>query len=386
MTEAQPDFIRIGVIDVSQRPDLHWGRGMEFTVPRRVLQQSGHFRLLEGGSSVALTEGAPALSPAEAQGLRLQAAFIRRPALSTRLQGHYRLVPVPIRDFIAKGKGRWLRRSLAEKGRFPSWPLDLSADFLADLAEEPNPFRNGQAPVVLSHDIDTAEGLQNLVRLFLPREERVGARSVNFIVPCAWPLDFGLIDEVVQRGHEIGIHGYNHGNLTPFADPGQRIRRLAAGRDLIRRYRIKGYRAPSLLRTPELLRALQEFYLYDSSIPTSGGIFPVSNNGCASARPFRIDGIWEFPLSLPPDSNLWFQGLGPEEIFQVWKECAHQIALSGGVVVILTHCERRFSGSDPLGGVYERFLDYVAAHPDFTYSSPVDLLNRLSPPRSRASE
>jgi len=164
------------------------------------------------------------------------------------------------------------------------------------------------------------------------------------------------------------------------------MQRLAAARDLIRRYHIKGYRAPSLLRTPELLQDLREFYLYDSSIPTSGGIFPVLNNGCASARPFRIDGIWELPLSMPSDSNLWFQGFKPEEIFQVWKKCAHQIARSGGVVVLLTHCERRFSGSDPLGGVYERFLDYVAAHPDFNFSSPVDLLNRVSPPPSGASE
>lgn len=378
MAEPQTDFIKIEVIDTSQRPDLDWVRGMEFTIPRRVLQQSGHFHLLRKQTSVGLMKGVPALNLAEAQRLRLQAAFIRRPPLSTHLQGHYRLVPVLIRDFIAHGKGRWLRRRLVGNGQFPSWPLDLSADFLADLANEPNPFRNGPAPVVLSHDIDTLEGLQNLVQLFLPREEKVGARSVNFIVPCSWPLDFGLMDEVVHRGHEIGIHGYDHGNLTPFVDPSQRLRRLAAGQNLIRLYHIKGYRAPSLLRTPELLRDLREFFLYDSSIPTSGGIFPVLNNGCASARPFRIDGIWEFPLSMPTDSNLWFQGFGPEEIFQVWKKCAHQIARSGGVVVILTHCERRFSGSEPLGGVYERFLNYLAAHSDFTYSSPVDLLNRLS--------
>ena len=225
MTEAQEDFIRIRVIDVSQRPALHWTQGMEFTVPRRVLQQSGHFRLMEGGSLVALTEGVPGLNLVEAQRLRLQAAFIQRPPFSSRLQVHYHLVPVFIRDIIAQAKGRWLRRRLVKKRRFPAWPLDLSADFLADLAEESNPFRNGPTPVVLSHDIDTLEGLQNLVRLFLPREERVGARSVNFIVPCAWPLDFGVTDEVVRRGHEVGIHGYDHGNRTPFVEPSQRMQR-----------------------------------------------------------------------------------------------------------------------------------------------------------------
>ena len=70
------------------------------------------------------------------------------------------------------------------------------------------------------------------------------------------------------------MHGYDHSNLTLFAGSEERRRRVTAARPLIEQYGIIGYRAPSLLRTPELLEELATLYRYDSSIPTSGGLFP----------------------------------------------------------------------------------------------------------------
>jgi peptidoglycan/xylan/chitin deacetylase (PgdA/CDA1 family) len=57
------------------------------------------------------------------------------------------------------------------------------------------------------------------VRDFLDIEETAGARSTSFVVPCAWPLDHGLLQQLHDRGHEIGVHGYDHANRTPFAAP-----------------------------------------------------------------------------------------------------------------------------------------------------------------------
>ena len=42
----------------------------------------------------------------------------------------------------------------------------------------------------------------------------------------------------------------------------------------------------------------------------------------------------------------------------LWIECADLIARSGGVVVLLTHCERRFSGDAGMLDAYRRFLEY----------------------------
>ena len=190
-------------------------------------------------------------------------------------------------------------------------------------------------------------------------------------MPCAWRLDDALVAEIVARGHDIGVHGYDHSHTTPFASPAERRRRLDAAGDFAARYSAVGYRAPSLLRTRPLLRDLGARFRYDSSIPTSGGLFPTPNNGCATARPFRIEDIVELPISLPRDGALRFLGHSPDEIIRIWIDCAELVARSRGVVVLLTHCERRFSGHPRMFDAYRRFLEYVRDRPDrFAFSSP----------------
>ncbi len=230
--------------------------------------------------------------------------------------------------------------------------------------------------MILTHDLDTREGLQNWVQIFLDLEEAVGARSTGFVVPCAWPLDLHLLDQARSRGHEIGVHGYDHSNQTAFLDSRRRIERLEAARELIEKFEVRGYRSPSLLRTRGLMSDLSRYYSYESSITTAGGILPVPSRGCASARPFRVEGITELPLSLPPEAGLCFIGFRPHEIFELWVSCAEQIAASGGVVVLLTHCEERFSGNSETREAYRLFLDYVASSSSFEWSTPARVLER----------
>jgi hypothetical protein len=126
-----------------------------------------------------------------------------------------------------------------------------------------------------------------------------------------------------------------------------------------------------------LLRDLAGLYRYDSSIPTSGGLFPVPNNGCASARPFVLEGIVELPLSLPRDGSLGFLGYRPDDILALWQRCATEIADAGGIVVLLTHCEARFSGNAAMLGIYRRFLEFVAGSERFAWITPGALVASL---------
>jgi peptidoglycan/xylan/chitin deacetylase (PgdA/CDA1 family) len=249
-----------------------------------------------------------------------------------------------------------------------------------DLSAPTNPRLPEPMPVILTHDIDSPEGLRNLVDRFLPAEEGAGARSTSYIVPCAWDVDEGLVQAATRRGHDVGVHGYDHSNRTPFANDAERRRRLDAAQPFAAKYGALGYRAPSLLRTRALLRDLAGRYRYDSSIPTSGGLFPVPNNGCATARPWMVEGILELPLSMPRDGSLRFLGYSPDEIAALWIECADLIVRSAGIVILLTHCERRFSGDDDMFGAYRRFLDHVRAHPErFRFSRPMDIVNHVAP-------
>lgn len=371
MTEGLAS-IRVRAVD--DVPQLAWATGLEVSVPRKIAE------LLPGSDAGRVTISRSCLtdSAGAVDAVRLRAAFTPRPPTSSRLPFSYQAIPLPVRTAIGHVLGRVQRNRTRLWAAYPRWPLDLSTDFVADLCGAPSsPFAGGPTPVLLSHDIDTSEGLGNLVAHFLSIEESVGARSSNYVVPCAWEIEHRLLEETSRRGHEIGIHGYDHRNRTPFVGAEERRQRIEAARPLVERYGITGYRAPSLLRTEALLAGLGELYRYDSSIPTSGGLFPVPNNGCATARPFRIGKLIEIPLTLPRDGSLAFLGHRPDEILAMWRQCAERIAASGGIVSLLTHCESRFSGNGPMLSAYRRFLEYLAADDRYVFTMPAQILQRF---------
>jgi peptidoglycan/xylan/chitin deacetylase (PgdA/CDA1 family) len=357
-----------------------------------LLDRIGWRRAIRSGGELDVPPEPAPISSEDIAELRELRAFTERRPLSVRLPFNYRVVPGWARAAAASAIGRWNRGRTATWAAFPGWPIDLSADALNDLRELPDAGagdRNShpdagnrmaprsRTPVVLTHDIDSAEGLSNLLSRFLPLEEASGARSTNYIVPCAYPIDHGLVGEMVARGHHVGVHGYDHSHRTPFTTAGERSRRLDAARGFATRYGAIGYRAPSLLRTRVLLRDLATRYRYDSSIPTSGGLFPVPNNGCATARPFLVEGIVELPVTLPRDGTLRFLGCSPREIVQTWIECTETISRARGVVVLLTHGERRFSGADHMIAAYAQFLEHIRTRPDrFAFCTAADIVER----------
>jgi len=359
------DLRRVRITGVPARR-LEWAVGREFSLPASVLQS---LALPEQASAIDLTHVQPPSLNGLVSDVRLRAAFTDALPHSARVPFSYHYVPAGVRSYVGRQLGKRLRSREAQWGRFPQWPLDLSADFIADWTSSDDvPVTNRPTPVLLTHDIDSPDGLRRLVDSFLGLEESVGARSTSYVVPCAWKLDHGLLNAVVARGHEIGVHGYDHSNRTPFFDRDRRRQRLEEGRAALARYAPAGYRAPSLVRTAGLLEDLADYFQYDSSIPTSGGPFPTPNNGCATARPFRIGRTLEIPITLRRDGTAQFLGYSPAEIGRMWADDARDIAAARGTVVLLTHCEKRFSGNAPMLEAYRQFLEFIARSPEFTWS------------------
>lgn len=370
MTNAPEAWIPIRLCEAPGHDHLAWAAGHRLTLPARLLSDGS---LEPCGDGYRLLPGAKATRE-EAAALRLRAAFTTTPPLSSRLPFSYQRVPPLLRTLV----GRCLGSACKDAGdwaEFPGWPLDLSADFLADMAGEFSAFVSGPTPVLLSHDLDSHEGLCAFLKHFAPLEEALGARSVNFVPSKAWPLDEARLREVRARGHELGVHGYDHSNRTAFLSEPRLRKRLDAARVLRETYGATGYRAPSLLRTSGLLKSLCADFEYDSSIPTSGGRFPTPNNGCASARPFLCEGMAELPLSMPRDGSLRFLGHSPDEILALWVDCAQRIRASGGVVMHLNHCEARFSGNPAMLDIYKVFLEHLAADAGYAFSTPKAVLD-----------
>ncbi len=318
------------------------------------------------------------LSPADrsllVERVRAYAAYTDTPPLSSRSPVHYHWLPGSWRSAVGKLIGRYKRRSMDRWAKFPTFPLDLSSDRLADRLGVPTNQFTGKTPVLLTHDIDSREGLNQLFEIFAPLEKSLGVRSTSFVVPKAYPLDHKALEGAL---FEIGVHGYDHGNRTPYLAADAIESRLREGKAILARHGAAGYRAPSLCRTELLLRHLGRHFAYDSSIPTSGGLFPTPNNGSATCRPYRLFGLWEIPLSLPRDGTLIFLGYGPEEILDLWIECAAAIREARGVVVLLTHCERRFSGSPRMVEAYRRFIEHLRQSGDYEFLSGSELVARL---------
>lgn len=376
MTEPLSSLVEISVATVAPTAAWAWAEGLSFQIPLRLVD--GPLSQVIGKDGIAHFDEPQFRLPTTAvDSIRLRRAYTNQRPTSSRLPIPYQAIPPKLRSWVGSIIGKSKRRSVSSWGAFPSWPLDLSADLLADLCGERSSFAGSPTPVLLSHDIDSLEGLVNLQKHFIDIEESFGARSSNYIVPCAWQLDHGLLREIKDRGHEIGVHGYDHNNKTPFLPRPERIARLEAALDVIKQYEVIGYRAPSLLRTEDLIRDLAAYYRYDSSIPTSGGLFPIPNNGCATARPFWLHNLIEIPLSMPRDGSLRFLGHTPDEIVAIWKFCATRIAASGGVVVLLTHCEERFSGNPTMLGAYWQFLEWIANSAQFKWSTPSSVLERF---------
>ncbi len=300
------------------------------------------------------------------------------PPTASRKFISYRMVPAPIRFRLASLMARYKRNSLTDPKIFPAWPLDLTADVVADIRGLPNPIaQSGTTPVILTHDLDSVEGVRNFSEHFLPIEEEVGAKSHNFVVPHEYPLDFGILEGAVARGHGIGVHGFDHSNRTAFLPQDRIHQRLTAGLERLASLSPRGYRAPSLVRSRALYPLLEQFHEFDSSIPTTGGLFPVVGNGCATARPFRIGKIVELPISMPRDGHLLFLGLKPNQVLELWQQAASRIAASKGIVTLLTHCENHFSGNSAMLSAYRQFLEWLANDGNFHFTSPINLIDDL---------
>jgi hypothetical protein len=84
----------------------------------------------------------------------------------------------------------------------------------------------------------------------------------------------------------------------------------------------------------------------------------------------------EIPLTLPRDGSLRFLGYSPPQVLELWVDCAHKIAASGGIVVLLTHCEAHFSGNRAMLEIYRQFLEFIASSTRFIFSSMAAVFKR----------
>jgi peptidoglycan/xylan/chitin deacetylase (PgdA/CDA1 family) len=330
-----------------------------FARPAHELMSGGreiaHFKLPNGETVSASFDPARnsvqlPFSPAEAYVNFLTEAWTsrtpRRGLSSRQLDAFYRLKRFMPRRVQIQGRRMLIRRQGLPD--FPRWPIDMSVSRLLRFyayclvlargesqAEFrwfwPAPYR---AALILTHDVETAEGMSLAVEL-ADLEQTHGFRS-SFNIGGWYDVDPGVVRELTDRGFEIGIHGLRH-DRTLFSSRAAFNAQRPELASLARRFGAEGFRSPSTYRVFDWLAELP--VSYDGSIPHSDPFEP-QPGGCCSLWPFFIGDVVELPYTLPQDYTL-FTLLGHNSP-ALWIEQADRIVQEHGLIHLLSHPDRGY--------------------------------------------
>jgi hypothetical protein len=254
---------------------------------------------------------------------------------------------------------------------FPAWPLDTSVSNLLRLYAKcqvlaggctelpfrwfwPKPYH---AALILTHDVESAEGLRLAVEL-ADLEEVRGFRSSFNIVADWYPIDWGIVGELRDRGFELGVHGVHH-DRSMFSSRAAFDSQQPAVREMAAKLGAVGFRSPATHRVVDWLADLP--IEYDCSIPHSDPFEP-QPGGCCSLWPFFIGDVIALPYTLPQDNTL-FTLLGHHSI-DLWQTQLERIERLNGLAEVVSHPDPGYLGDPSKRALYSEFLDLVRDRPD----------------------
>jgi hypothetical protein len=190
--------------------------------------------------------------------------------------------------------------------------------------------RGARFALVLTHDVETGQG-QRFAAAVADLEEAMGFRSSFNLVASRYPLDFRLIEDLVGRGFEVGVHGLHHDGRL-FSSRAEFSRRAKLINERLRELGACGFRSPLTHRNPEWMQELA--IEYDSSFFDTDPYEPIPG-GTMSIWPFQLGAFIELPETLVQDHTLRVV-LG-QRTPRLWLDKLEFIAASRGMALLTTH-------------------------------------------------
>lgn len=293
--------------------------------------------------------------------------------LSTARRLYYRMKPLIPRQLV-----KALRQTLSTTDHHNSqlqWPVEprfaqfqweLMRQLMIQQGVETLPFVNfwpqhKQFAFVLTHDVETAAG-QDFVRTVADWVEERGFRSMFNFVPERYTLDFAVIDDLVARGFEVGVHGLRHDGylFSSYRTFQQRAERI---NHYLQRLNATGFRSPSTLRHPEWMQELA--IEYDLSFFDTDPYEPIAG-GTMTLWPFMIGRFVELPYTLPQDFTL--TTVLKHTTPQLWLEKVDFIAQYHGMALVNVHPD--YVLDNTTRQVFITFLDAMRERSDYWHALP----------------
>lgn len=270
------------------------------------------------------------------------------------------MIPRRVQIALRRRIARYKRSKYADV-----WPIDPRA------GKEPENWRGWpdgkKFALVLSHDVDTAKGYKNVLKL-AELEEDLGFRSTfNFVPERYGKISLGLLDELRRRGFAVGVHGLKHDGKL-FSSKEVFRQRAPRINEYLEQWGTRGFTTPSMIRNHEWMHELNIDYCVstfdtDPFEPQSDGVatifpflvyrnsdqhgsspssFPASQlPSCVASQPSSFQAselpsfFVELPYTLPQDFTL-FVILGENGI-DIWKQKLDWIASNGGMALLNSH-------------------------------------------------
>lgn len=190
--------------------------------------------------------------------------------------------------------------------------------------------------------------------------DRYGIKATMFVPGLVAKNHPELLPAFVERGHEIGLHGYFH-EIATEAGPDEFARALDEALALFRSQAgvvPKGFRSPAWEMTPFMLAEVKRRGLYDSSL-------------MGFDHPYTIDGVTQVPVLWAVDDAIYFRFTGsPTDkgppspqggILDAWLDEWHVLHREGRMMMLTIH--DWISGRAGRVRMLEKLLDIVTASP-----------------------
>jgi peptidoglycan/xylan/chitin deacetylase (PgdA/CDA1 family) len=217
---------------------------------------------------------------------------------------------------------------------------------------------------ILTHDVESAIG-QSFIHAVADLEESLGFRSSFNFVPEGYRIDMDLVDELRNRGFEIGIHGLKHDGKL-FSSRIEFERRVVRINQYLKELSAVGFRAPLTMRNPEWMQLLN--IEYDLSFFDTDPFEPIPG-GTMSIWPFFLGHFVELPYTLVQDYTL--TSVRGETTPRLWLEKTDFIEKYHGMALLNSHPDYLREPANIK--IYSTFLSTMQGRNDYWHALPHDV-------------